>query len=66
MVIGQADFGVGYLDHGCNGGYLFGGPQGYATDSVFCGPAGLTTDPSGNLYVTDTTNSRVVMFRAPT
>ncbi|MCS6912196.1 MAG: NHL repeat-containing protein [Myxococcales bacterium] len=65
VIIGQPDFGLGFLDKGCNGGFLYGGPQGYATDATLCNPAGLSTDPSGNLYVTDTTNSRVLLFRAP-
>jgi sugar lactone lactonase YvrE len=65
VVIGQPDFTTGFLQNGCNGGYLYSGVPGDATDDRLCSPAGIHLDPDGNLYVADANNHRVVVFKAP-
>ena len=55
LVIGQADF-ISYL---CNG------TSGTASASSLCSPAGVAVDGSGNLYVADMGNSRVLEYANP-
>ena len=55
LVIGQPDF-ISYL---CNG------TSGAASASSLCTPAGVAVDGSGNLYVSDMGNSRVLEYANP-
>jgi uncharacterized protein (TIGR03437 family) len=57
IVIGQPDFNSAM----CNG---TGDPNGMNTSSL-CQPTGLAVDASGNLYVADSGNGRVIRFPAP-
>ena len=65
IVIGEPDFNTSL----CN----FGGVTNAANESLprqptsasLCYPTGLAVDPSGNLYVADTGNGRVLRFPAP-
>jgi sugar lactone lactonase YvrE len=45
-----------------SGGQCGGGP---ATDSTLCGPLAIAFDPSGNLWVADSNNHRVLKFSPP-
>jgi DNA-binding beta-propeller fold protein YncE len=54
LVIGQPDF----LTAGCNTITPFGGLD-------LCAPEGVAVDAQGNLYVADTSNSRVLEFTTP-
>ena len=54
LVIGQAD----YTSAACNRG-------GSASDKSLCFPTGLSVDASGDLYVADNGNSRVLRFASP-
>jgi len=56
LVIGQPDF----LSGACNQGSSVA-----ATASSLCVPVGLAVDASGNLYVADAENSRVLEFNTP-
>jgi len=58
IVIGEPDFNTAL----CN--YPSGDPT-KTTASGLCYPSGVLTDAAGNLYVADTSNSRVVRFPAP-
>src|SRR5579863_645657 len=53
LVFGQPDF----MSGGCNDGGL--------TDTSLCTPGGLAVDSSGNLYVVDNGNNRVLKYDAP-
>jgi uncharacterized protein (TIGR03437 family) len=57
IVIGQPDFNSGL----CN---VTGDPN-HLTPSTLCFPTGVLTDSSGNLYVADFGNGRVLRFPAP-
>jgi uncharacterized protein (TIGR03437 family) len=57
IVIGQPDFNANL----CN----VSGNQDAAAANSLCLPMGVTVDASGNLYVADTGNSRVVRFPSP-
>lgn len=59
LVLGQADFNT----NSYNGGTLAGDPAINATG--LCGPEGIAFDPSGNVYVGDEENSRVLAFANP-
>jgi sugar lactone lactonase YvrE len=65
VLIGQPDFGVGYVEQACNGGVLFGGPLSPSAVDRLCNPSGLALSPAGDLYVADTSNSRILRFPAP-
>ncbi len=65
FMVGQPDYGLGYPDKGCNGGFNYGGPAGPASAQSLCNPSGLAIDGADNLYVADTQNSRVLIFKAP-
>jgi uncharacterized membrane protein YgdD (TMEM256/DUF423 family) len=52
-VIGQPDF----ISDACNNGGV--------SASSLCGPIGVTTDLSGNLYVADQSNNRVLEYNTP-
>lgn len=54
LVIGQAD----YTSAACNRG-------GSASDKTLCFPTGLSVDASGDLYVADNGNNRVLRFASP-
>lgn len=64
-LVGQPDFGIGYVDKACNGGVLFGGPLSPSAIDRLCNPSSLALSPSGDLYVADTSNSRILRFPAP-
>ncbi len=55
LVFGQANF----TDSGCNGGAL------NPSASSLCAPDGLAVDLSGDLYVAEFSNNRVVEYTAP-
>ncbi len=55
LVIGQADF----ASRACNQGATA------PAAATLCFPTGIAADPSGNLYVSDTGNSRVLGYAAP-
>lgn len=55
IVIGQPDFLHTIANY----------PDGNSNDRNLAGPTGLTVDSSGNLYVADTGNGRVLRFHAP-
>ena len=64
LIIGQQDGTTGL----CNflGGALSqGGDANSKTSSSLCSPGGVLVDSSGNLYVADTGNGRVLRFPAP-
>jgi sugar lactone lactonase YvrE len=57
LVLGQTDFVSATL--GCS---LLGGTT---TDSQFCSPIGVATDSSGDVFVSDVLNNRVLVFESP-
>ncbi len=61
IVIGQPDA----FSWGCNAHTVFDGVPSAPTLSSLCSPAGLAVDGSGNLYVADSNNCRVLVFRDP-
>ncbi len=61
LVIGQPDA----FSWGCNEQLTYYGLPPAPTPTSLCGPTALDVDASGNLYVADTTNCRVVVFRDP-
>ncbi|MBI3767765.1 MAG: NHL repeat-containing protein [Deltaproteobacteria bacterium] len=61
LVIGQPDA----FSWGCNHDVVSAGVPAAPTLSSLCSPAGLAVDPSGNLYVADSGNCRVLVFRDP-
>lgn len=61
LVIGQPDFEA----FGCNGALFDSGIPAPPTDASLCGPQGLAVDGAGALYVADTLNCRVLVFRDP-
>ena len=60
VVIGQPDF----HSAGCNDGTAAGDVSGLGPDSL-CQPYGVAVDPSGNLYVSDNYNNRVLEYASP-
>jgi sugar lactone lactonase YvrE len=60
IVIGQPDF----HSHLCDDGTAAGDMGGVGADSL-CGPAGVAVDSSGNLYVADSLNNRVLEYANP-
>ncbi len=60
VVIGQPDFYSGI----CNNGTAAGDVNGLGPDSL-CQPYGVAVDSSGNLYVADGGNSRVLAYASP-
>jgi hypothetical protein len=48
----------------CNNGKAGGDVSGRGPDSL-CGPTGVTADATGNLYVSDTNNSRILEYNTP-
>ena len=48
----------------CNDGAAVGDVSGKGPDSL-CGPSGMTADASGNLYVSDTSNNRILEYNTP-
>jgi sugar lactone lactonase YvrE len=57
LIIGQANL----TSEGCNKGLGAGSP----TSSSICIPRGITFDSSGNLWVSDANNNRVLEFKPP-
>jgi sugar lactone lactonase YvrE len=60
IVLGQPNF----TSNTCNNGKAQGDVNGIGPDSL-CLPIGLTVDSLGNLYVTDTGNSRALIYKTP-
>jgi sugar lactone lactonase YvrE len=60
LVLGQPDF----YTAGCNDGPFFGDDNGLGADSL-CQPVSVTVDGSGNLYVADVSNNRVLEYNTP-
>jgi len=60
LVLGQPDF----VSNQCNDGTLHGDIGGLGPDSL-CFPIGVAVDSLGNVYVTDTSNSRVLEYTTP-
>ena len=61
LVIGQA----GSLSAGCNQNQTDGAGNSLAAADTLCQPGGVTVDSSGNLYVADSSNYRVLEYNAP-
>jgi uncharacterized protein (TIGR03437 family) len=64
LVIGQPD-GTTALCNYIGGATLLGGDGATLTNSSLCAPRDVLVDSSGNLYVADTGNGRVLRFPAP-
>jgi uncharacterized protein (TIGR03437 family) len=64
LIIGQQD-GTTALCNYLGGISSQGGDLNVMTSSSLCGPRGVLVDPSGNLYVADSGNGRVLRFPAP-
>jgi sugar lactone lactonase YvrE len=47
-----------------NGSFGFSGDGGPGTSAMLAGPSGVGVDPSGNIYIADTMNSRIRMVNA--
>ena len=63
IVIGQPDFETAICNY--NASTQTGGDPNQPNQSSLCGPIGLAVDASGNLYVADSLNGRVLRFPAP-
>ncbi|MGD0117621.1 MAG: choice-of-anchor D domain-containing protein [Candidatus Binatus sp.] len=60
IVFGQPDL----FSYRCNNGVAAGDVAGLGADSL-CGPARMAVDASGNLYVADSANNRVLEYNTP-
>jgi sugar lactone lactonase YvrE len=60
IVLGQPDL----FSYKCNNGVAAGDIAGLGADSL-CGPARMTVDQDGNLYVADSGNNRVLVYNTP-
>jgi sugar lactone lactonase YvrE len=60
IVFGQPNL----FSYRCNNGIAGGDVAGLGPDSL-CGPARMTVDASGNLYVADSANNRVLEYNTP-
>jgi len=60
-VFGQSN---SFTTKACNDGTAGGDVSGRGPDSL-CGPTGVTVDASGNLYVSDTNNNRILEYNTP-
>ena len=60
IVFGQGDL----FSNKCNNGRAAGDLSGLGPDSL-CGPERMATDQSGNLYVADSGNNRVLVYDTP-
>jgi len=60
IVLGQPDL----FSNKCNSGAAAGDVGGLGADSL-CGPARMTVDQKGNLYVADSGNNRVLVYNTP-
>jgi uncharacterized protein (TIGR03437 family) len=65
LVIGQPDKATAVCNYGGLRVTSSGQPSNQPTQSSLCYPTGLAVDPSGNLYVADSLNGRVLRFPAP-
>jgi uncharacterized protein (TIGR03437 family) len=65
LVIGQPDFQTALCNYNPSASNLIGGDPRTPTQSSLCLPVGLAVDNSGNLYVADSNNGRVLRFPAP-
>jgi uncharacterized protein (TIGR03437 family) len=65
LVIGQPDFQTALCNYNPAASNGIGGDTGTPTQSSLCVPTGLAVDQSGNLYVADSRNGRVLRFPAP-
>jgi uncharacterized protein (TIGR03437 family) len=64
IVIGQQDFETAICNYNASSATRGGDPN-QPNQSSLCGPIGLAIDASGNLYVADSINGRVLRFPAP-
>jgi len=64
LIIGQQDGSTALCNY-LGGVTSQGGDLNVMTNSSLCSPRGSLVDPSGNLYVADSGNGRVVRFPAP-
>ncbi len=65
LVIGQPDFQTALCNYNPAASNGIGGDTSQPTQSSLCVPVGLAVDPTGNLYVADGKNGRVLRFPAP-
>jgi uncharacterized protein (TIGR03437 family) len=65
LVIGQPDFQTAMCNYNPAVSNGIGGDTSQPTQSSLCVPIGLVVDRSGNLYVADARNGRVLRFPAP-
>jgi uncharacterized protein (TIGR03437 family) len=65
LVIGQPDFQTALCNYNTAASNGIGGDPTTPTQSSLCEPVGLAVDKSGNLYVADSNNGRVLRFPAP-
>jgi len=61
LVIGQADL----LSAGCNQNRVDSAGNSLVAADTLCLPDGVAVDPGGNLWVADSSNFRVLQFKAP-
>ncbi len=61
LVIGQSDF----FSAGCNQNRTDAAGNPLAAANTLCLPQGVAVDPSGNLYIADSNNFRVLGYAAP-
>ena len=64
IVIGQPDFQTAVCNYNASSP-THGGDPSQPNQSSLCGPIGVVVDASGNLYVADSLNGRVLRFPAP-
>jgi uncharacterized protein (TIGR03437 family) len=65
LVIGQPDFQTALCNYNPAASNGIGGDTSLPTQSSLCVPIGMAVDPTGNLYVADARNGRVLRFPAP-
>ena len=63
LVFGQGSSGTNFNANTCADGSAYGNPP--PTASALCLPTGVAFDKSGNLYIVDKQNSRVLEYKSP-